>query len=356
MPYPVLISGGAGYIGSHAAYLLKQEGFEPVVIDNLSTGNAWAASFGPFEQGDVGDKDFVLSVCEKYKPVAALHFAAFIEIEESVKNPDKYFENNREKASLFFKALNKFGVKRVVFSSSAAVYGDTASVYSTAGGSGPVSELYPTKPINPYGQSKLEAEAFLRMMDADGMRSVSLRYFNVAGAAPIEAQIGEAHLPETHLIPRIVLPLIGLPNTLLQAMGLNKGFTIYGDDYPTPDGTAIRDYIHVLDLAEAHIRAVKYLLKGGETDILNLGSGQGFSVMDIVGAVRKALDQPNFSPRTAPRREGDPAILVANSMKAEKILGWKPAWSLQNIIADAAAWHRSSLYQDAVKAKLGLTD
>jgi UDP-glucose-4-epimerase GalE len=351
---PILISGGAGYIGSHAAFLMKQEGFEPVVIDNLSTGNAWAVSFGAFEQGDIGDPDFVRSVCDKYKPLAAMHFAAFIEVGESVQNPAKYYENNRDKASRFFKTLNACGIKKVVFSSTAAVYGDTSSVYSDAGGSGPISELYPTKPINPYGQSKLEAEAYLRMLDAGGLRSVTLRYFNVAGAAPVEAQIGEAHAPESHLIPRLVLPLVDAPADLMLAMGLKKGFTIYGDDYPTPDGTAIRDYIHVLDLIDAHMRALTYLLRGGVTDIFNLGSGKGFSVMEIVEATRKALDRPNFSPGFAPRREGDPTCLVASSEKAAKILGWRPVRSLQNIIGDAAAWHRSPLYQDAIKAKFGL--
>jgi UDP-glucose 4-epimerase len=180
-----------------------------------------------------------------------------------------------------------------------------------------------------------------------------LRYFNVAGAAPVEAQIGEAHLPETHLIPRIIMPLIDTSAEILQTMKLNKGFTVYGDDYPTRDGTAIRDYIHVLDLVEAHIRALDYLLKGGSTDIFNLGSGRGFTVMEIVEATRKALDKPDFAPGFALRREGDPAILVADSAKAEKILGWRPSRALHTIIADAAAWHRSSLYQDAIKAKLG---
>jgi UDP-glucose-4-epimerase GalE len=354
MPSTILISGGAGYIGSHAAYALKQAGFEPVVVDNLSTGNAWAASFGAFEQGDIGDADFIRTVCEKYQPLAALHFAAFIEVGESVKNPDKYFENNRDKASRFFKTLNACGIKKVVFSSTAAVYGDATSAYAGVGGGGSISELYPTRPINPYGQAKLEAEAFLRMLDADGMRSVTLRYFNVAGAAPIEAQIGEAHAPESHLIPRLVLPLIDAPADLLKAMGLQKGFTVYGDDYPTPDGTAIRDYIHVLDLIGAHLLALNYLIRGGATDIFNLGSGKGFSVMEIVGATRKALDRPNFTAGFAPRREGDPSILVASSAKAAEILGWKPSRSLQDIISDAAAWHRSALYQDAIRAKLGL--
>ncbi|MDR3425402.1 MAG: UDP-glucose 4-epimerase GalE [Alphaproteobacteria bacterium] len=353
-PSHILVSGGAGYIGSHAAYALKQAGYEPVVVDNLSTGNAWAASFGAFEQGDIGHCDFVRAVCEKYAPVAAMHFAAFIEVGESVRNPDKYFENNRDKASRFFKTLNGCGVKKVVFSSTAAVYGDTSAVYRSAGGNGPVSELYPTRPINPYGQAKLEAEAYLRMLDSDGLRSIALRYFNVAGAADIEAQIGEAHIPESHLIPRLVLPLIDTPVVLLNALGLQDGFTIYGDDYPTQDGTAIRDYVHVLDLIDAHLRALDYLLNGGETDIFNLGSGAGFSVLEMVAAARKALDRPDFSPAVAPRREGDPAILVASNRKANRILGWRPARGLQDMIRDAAVWHRSALYRDAMLARMGV--
>ncbi|MDD3371528.1 MAG: UDP-glucose 4-epimerase GalE [Alphaproteobacteria bacterium] len=354
MSSTILIPGGAGYIGSHAAYLLKQKGYEPVVIDDLSMGNAWAASFGPFEQGDVGDTDFVRGVCEKYKPVAAMYFAAFIEVGESVQYPQKYFENNRDKASRFFKTANASGIKKIVFSSTAAVYGDTASAYTNGGGSGPISEFYPTKPINPYGQSKLEAEAYLRMLDADGLRSVALRYFNVAGAAPSSARIGEAHKPESHLIPRLIMPLIASNPNLLKAMGLEEGFTVYGDDYPTPDGTAIRDYVHVLDLIDAHIRALDYLIGGGETDIFNLGSGRGFSVMEIVDAVRKALNKPAFVPKLEARRPGDPAILVANISKAEKTLGWKPEHTLQNIIDDAALWHKSSFYQEAIKTKFGL--
>jgi len=341
----ILISGGAGYIGSHAAFVLQAAGYKPI-IDNLSTGNPWAAGFGIFEQGDIGDVNFVKSICEKYEPIAAMHFAAFIEVGESVHNPAKYFENNRDKASRFFRTLNACKVNKVVFSSTAAVYGD-------AGENGPISELYPTKPINPYGQSKMEAEAFLRMLDAGGMRSVTLRYFNVAGAAPAEAMIGEAHLPETHLIPRLILPLIDAPPDLLQALGLEHGFTIYGDDYPTPDGTAVRDYIHVMDLIDAHMRSLDYLLSGGDTDIFNLGSGNGFSVKEIIEAARLVLDRPHFTPGRAPRREGDPATLVASNKKAYKVLGWKPTRALPDIIGDAVTWHRSQRYRDAMQAKIG---
>jgi UDP-glucose-4-epimerase GalE len=344
MPLSVLISGGAGYIGSHAAYVLQQGGHEPVIIDNLSTGNPWAAAFGAFEEGDIGDADFVRTVCAKYRPVAAIHFAAFSEVGESVRNPAKYFENNREKAMSFFKTLLANGVTKTVFSSTASVYGET-------GGSDAITENAPTKPINPYGQSKLEAEIALRSLDSAGMRSVALRYFNVAGAAPINAQLGEAHAPESHLIPRLVLPLIDAPSELLDAVGLPGGFTIYGDDYPTRDGTAVRDYVHVIDLIDAHVRALDYLLAGGETNIFNLGSGTGYSVLDIVGAAREALHRPEFVPAIVPRRAGDPAVLVASCKNARTVLGWTPTHSLADIITDAAAWHRSALYRKTVLAK-----
>lgn len=340
----ILISGGAGYIGSHAAYVLKHAGHEPVIIDNLATGNAWATAFGVFEQGDIGDSDFVRAVCDKHRPVAALHFAAFIEVGESVQNPAKYLDNNRDKATRFFRTLSASGVKKTVFSSTAAVYGEV-------GADELIAETTPTKPINPYGQSKLEAETALRALDAEGMRSVTLRYFNVAGAAPAEAKLGEAHVPESHLIPRLVMQLIDAPDTLLEAVGLQSGFTIYGSDYPTPDGTAIRDYVHVIDLIDGHVRALDYLVNGGETNIFNLGSGTGFSVAQIVDAARTALDRPDFTPGSAPRRSGDPAVLVASSQKARSVLGWQPSHSLAEILSDAAAWHRSALYRDTVVAK-----
>ena len=342
MTSTILISGGAGYIGSHAAYALQQAGYVPVVIDNLSTGNAWATSFGVFENGDIGDTAFVSALCQKYQPVAALHFAAFIEVGESTQNPAKYFDNNRDKASRFFDALHACGVKKIVFSSTAAVYGDVTS-------SVPIAETLPTKPINPYGQSKLEAETYLRSLDNSGMRSVTLRYFNVAGAAA-EAGIGEAHQPESHLIPRLILPLLDTPTDILQSLNLQAGFTIYGRDYATPDGTAIRDYVHVMDLINAHIQALDYIIKNGDTDIFNLGSGTGYSVNEIVDAARKALNRPDFTPGSAPRRAGDGAFLVASSEKAGRILGWKPTRPLPVIIDDAIAWHRSDRYRDAIRA------
>lgn len=338
----ILISGGAGYIGSHAAYALKHAGYAPVVLDDLSTGNTWATGFGTFEKGDIGDTAFVRAVCEKCQPVAAMHFAAFIEVGESVQKPEKYLVNNRDKASRFFDALNLCGIRNVVFSSTAAVYGDAKS-------DAPLPESYPTAPINPYGQSKLDAETYLRTLDGNGLRSVTLRYFNVAGAAPAAAGIGEAHRPETHLIPRLLLPLLGTPADILRDLGLDKGFTVYGNDYPTPDGTAIRDYIHVLDLIDAHIKALAYLMNGGATDIFNLGSGNGFSVQQIIDAARTELKRPDFKPGLAPRRAGDAAFLVASNEKAGKILNWKPQRSIAAIIRDAAAWHGSEKYRKAMR-------
>ncbi len=338
----VLVSGGAGYIGSHVTLALKQAGFSPVVLDSLVKGNLWATKEATaFRRGDIGDATFVAAVCDEFRPIAALHFAAFIEVGESVQKPALYFENNRDKAAMFFRTIAAKGIKNIVFSSTAAVYGEVKEV--------PVPETASLKPINPYGQSKLEAELALRAVD--GVRSVALRYFNVAGGAP-EAGIGEAHIPESHLIPRLVLPLIGMTGDILDGLGLNGGFKIYGTDYPTSDGTAIRDYIHVLDLAEAHVLALRYLLEGGETNIFNLGSGEGYSVQEIVTAARKVFERADYAPETAPRRTGDPAKLVADSSKARAVLGWEPHRGIEAMIASAAAWHRSERYSETIKAKL----
>ena len=337
----ILVSGGAGYIGSHVALTLKRAGFTPVVLDSLVKGNRWAGEkSGPFRQGDIGDADFVARVCDEFRPAAALHFAAFIEVGESVQKPDMYFANNRDKAKTFFETIAAKGVGNIVFSSTAAVYGEPQEV--------PIKETTAQKPINPYGQSKLEAEQAMRAIP--GVRSVALRYFNVAGAAP-EAGLGETHYPETHVIPRIVLPLIEAPAALLDSLGLKAGFKLFGSDYPTRDGTAVRDYIHVLDLADAHVLALKYLLGGGATNIFNLGSGDGFSVAEIVAATRTVLGRPDFTPGTAPRRAGDPATLVADSTKARQTLGWAPHRGIDAMIASAAEWHRTALYIDTVTAK-----
>ena len=337
----ILVSGGAGYIGSHVALTLKQAGFTPVVLDSLVKGNRWAGEkSGPFRQGDIGDAAFVAAVCDEFRPVAALHFAAFIEVGESVEKPELYFENNVTKAKVFFETIAAKGVGKVVFSSTAAVYGEPEEV--------PIRETAPIKPINPYGQTKVEAEKAMRVIA--GLSSVALRYFNVAGGAP-EAGLGETHCPESHLIPRLVLPLIGTPPDLLAALGMKSGFRIFGTDYPTPDGTAIRDYIHVLDLAAAHVLALRYLLDGGATNIFNLGSGEGYSVNEIVAAARKVLDKPDYAPGVSPRRAGDPPRLVADSSKARQVLGWTPHRGIEEMIASAATWHRTATYVDTVLRK-----
>lgn len=337
----ILVSGGAGYIGSHVVHALKAAGQVPVVIDNLVKGNAWATKHAAaFRQGDVGDVPFVRAVCDEFRPVAALHFAAFTEVAESVEKPELYFANNCDKAKVFFEVLAEMAVRHVVFSSTAAVYGEAADE--------PLREEAPTRPINPYGQSKLEAEYALRALS--GISSVALRYFNVAGAEP-SAGLGETHFPETHLVPRLVLPLIGTDDRVLTALALRGGFKLFGVDYPTRDGTAIRDYIHVCDLAEAHIRALDYLLGGGETNIFNLGSGAGYSVNEIVTAARDTLGRPDYTPAVAPRRAGDPAVLVADSTKARRVLDWKPRRGIDDMIRSAAEWHRTATYRVTVLAR-----
>lgn len=335
----VLVSGGAGYIGSHVTHVLKLAGFTPVVVDNLLNGNLWATrSASAFRQGDIGDAGFIRAICDEVRPMAAMHFAAFIEVGESVKEPGKYFTNNRDKAKIFFNTLAEKGVKNIVFSSTAAVYGEVTD-------SAPIRETCPTRPVNPYGQSKLDAETHLRTIE--NVKSVALRYFNVAGAEP-SAGLGEAHFPESHLIPRIVLPLINAPQAVQKALGLAEGFKIFGTDYPTRDGTAVRDYIHVMDLADAHVRALRYLLGGRPTDIFNLGSGSGFSVREIVDAARKALRRADFNPGVEVRRVGDPATLIADSAKAKEVLGWVRERGVDNMIGSAAAWHHSQTYTDTI--------
>jgi len=326
----ILVTGGAGYIGSHTAYALAQAGHTPIVYDSLVNGHAWAAKYGPLVQGDVGDADAVRKVCAEHQPDAVIHFAAFIEVGESVSDPEKYFENNYRKAQKLFDTVCACGVKRVVFSSTAAVYGTPIS-------DAPIAEDHPQKPINPYGESKLLSETYLRSLQDQGMRSVALRYFNAAGAAPVDELIGEAHKPETHLIPNVVLA----------GLGLKDEVKLFGSDYPTRDGTALRDYIHVLDLASAHIAALEHLVAGGESLACNLGTGTGSTVLEVVQAVERALGKPVPQSRH-PRRAGDPPMLVADATRARNVLGWKPAYTLDEIVASAVAWHQTQTYRDAV--------
>jgi UDP-glucose-4-epimerase GalE len=329
----ILVTGGAGYIGSHTALALRQAGFTPVVLDSLVTGHEWAVKYGPFVRGDVGDAAVERALCAEYKPEALIHFAAFIDVGESVANPKKYIENNYHKAVRLFETAQECGVKKVVFSSSAAVYGVPQDEK-------PIKEDHPLLPINPYGESKLMAEMHLRSLKE--VQSVTLRYFNAAGAAPIEEGLGEAHNPETHLIP----------NAIGTGLGRGKPLRIFGADYPTPDGTAIRDYVHVMDLAAAHVAALRYLLGGGASEVCNLGTGKGSSVQEVVGAVERAWGE-SVPKIVQPRRAGDPPRLVADVSRAEKLLGWEARSSLQEIVESALAWHRSEAYSRAVRFSIG---
>ncbi len=320
----VLLTGGAGYIGSHTAFALRQTGFTPIVLDDLSQGRKSAVKYGPFVLGDVGDAAGVRALCATYRPVALIHFAAFIEVGESVAHPGLYMDNNFNKSVRLFDAARACGVDKVVFSSTAAVYGAPES-------SAPIRETHPLKPINPYGESKLKAETYLRAVE--GLRSVTLRYFNAAGAAPLAEAIGEAHEPETHLIP----------NAVLAGLGLKPAIKLFGTDYPTPDGTAVRDYVHVMDLAAAHVAALRYLLADGATDVCNLGTGRGVSVREVIDAAEKTLGRP-VPVVEEPRRAGDPSHLVADVSRAKERLDWQPQVMLSQIVESAAAWHGSAMY------------
>ena len=327
----ILVTGGAGYIGSHVCAALKVQGFTPVTLDNLGHGYREAVKFGPLVEGDIGDQALVAKICAQYKPLAALHFAALIEVAESVKQPALYMENNGEKARRLIEALRRGGVTRVVFSSTAAVYG-------LPGKEGPIAEDAPLKPINPYGESKLKAETYLR--EQKDMTSVILRYFNAAGAG--EDGIGEAHGPETHLIP----------NALLALLGMKPGFTVFGQDYPTPDGTAKRDYIHILDLADAHLLALDHLLAGKDSAAINLGTGTGASVKEVLAAIASVAGR-EVPHSFGPRRVGDPPYLVADNKKAKQVLGWQPRRSLQEIIASALRWARLAALPEAASPRAG---
>ena len=316
----VLVAGGAGYIGSHASKALAASAFVPVVYDNLSTGYRSFARWGPLVEGDLLDKERLTRAFAEHRPVVALHFAACAYVGESIQDPAKYYHNNIVGALHLLDAARSAGNVPIVFSSTCAVYGEPGTL--------PITEDAPLAPVNPYGRTKLTVEHALSDYDvAYGLRSVRLRYFNACGCDP-DGDVGEIHDPETHLIPRAILA----------SMGRLAELTIFGDDYPTPDGTAIRDYVHVCDLASAHVAAVRYLIGGSESISVNLGTGSGFSVREIVDAVERVtgLDVPC---RIAPRRPGDPAVLVADSSRAERLLGFSAAHSdVETIVRTAYAW------------------
>ena len=319
----ILLTGGAGYIGSQTAKRLSQAGFEPVTLDNLSSGHKWAVKWGPLVEGDIGDQKLIREVVTKYQIQAVMHFAAFITVSESVANPRKYFHNNTIAALNMFDTLLDCSVKRVIFSSTAAIYGDPQYV--------PIPESHPQKPVNPYGEAKLMVERILHWYShAYGFKSACLRYFNAAGADP-DGELGEMHSPENHLIPLIIRA----------AMGTSDSVSVYGTDFPTPDGTAKRDYTHVCDLADAHVLALQYLLQGGDSVELNLGTGRGHSVLEVIQAVEKVSGRAVPVVRSA-RRDGDPPELVADATKVGEVLNWKAQFvDLREIIQTAWDWHSS---------------
>ena len=320
----ILVLGGAGYIGSHTALELVKAGNEVVIADNLVTGYRKAIPEGAkFYEGDLRDSDFLDNLFHQEKIDAVIHFAAYSLVGESVTNPLKYYDNNLYGTKVLLEAMVKNNVGKIVFSSTAATYGEPENI--------PILETDRTCPTNPYGETKLAMEKMFKWTaEAHGLRYVSLRYFNACGADE-SGTIGEAHNPESHLIPLI----LQVPN------GKRETISIYGTDYDTPDGTCIRDYIHVTDLAQAHILAVQYLNNGGESDIFNLGNGVGYSVREVIETARKVTGHPIPATESS-RRAGDPARLVASSEKAKKILGWKPVHdSLEEIIASAWNWHKN---------------
>ncbi|MBD9447040.1 MULTISPECIES: UDP-glucose 4-epimerase GalE [unclassified Rhizobium] len=319
----VLVVGGAGYIGSHTCLDLANKGFKPVVFDNFSNGHREFVKWGPAEEGDIRDRARLDEVLATHKPAAILHFAALIEVGESVKDPVAFYENNVIGTLTLLAAAQTAGVKAFVFSSTCATYGLPQSV--------PLDETHRQVPINPYGRTKYIVEQALSDYDKyTGFRSVVLRYFNAAGA-DFEGRIGEWHQPETHAIPLAIDA----------ALGRREGFRVFGTDYETRDGTCVRDYIHVLDLADAHVRAVEHLLRGGESVALNLGTGTGTTVKELLDTIERVSERP-FPVEYVGRREGDSHTLVANNDKAREILGWTPQYDLSQIIRSAWNWHAKS--------------
>ncbi|MFG1279758.1 UDP-glucose 4-epimerase GalE [Xanthobacter autotrophicus] len=317
---PVLVVGGAGYIGSHTCLELSRRGFLPIVYDNLSNGHEEFVRWGPLEVGDIRDRARLGEVLAKYRPETVLHFAALIEVGQSVVEPMAFYENNVIGTLTLLSALMEAGVGTFVFSSTCATYGLPIAL--------PMDEQHPQEPINPYGRTKWIIEQALKDLGLHaGFRSVILRYFNAAGA-DAEGRIGEWHKPETHAVPLAIEA----------ALGQRAGFKVFGSDYETRDGTCLRDYIHVEDLADAHVRAVEYLLQGGCSDQFNLGTGTGTTVKELLGAI-EAVSARSFPVEYVGRRDGDSPVLVANNDKARTVLGWTPSRDLGQIIQSAWHWH-----------------
>jgi len=318
----ILVCGGAGYIGSHTVKSLLREGYEVVIFDNFSSGKEELVVGGEVIRGDLDDKETIRRVFNTRKIEAVLHFASLIQVGESCLNPQRYYTHNLSTSLNLLEAMLEAGVKKIIFSSSAAVYGTPQEI--------PITESHPLSPINPYGHTKLFVERILQDYEkAYDLKFISLRYFNAAGADP-EAELGELHDPETHLIPNILLFLLGK----------KKSFDLYGTDFPTADGTAIRDYIHVTDLAEAHVLALRKLLASAESDFINLGASRGFSVLEVVRKVEEMTGRKvAFNAR--PKRWGDVPVLLASKDKAQQRLGWELRYSgLETIVETAWRWHK----------------
>lgn len=318
----ILVVGGAGYIGSHMVKLLRRGGYQPVVLDNLSQGRRAAVGEAPLIVADLDDRGALDVLFQAYPIQAVMHFASFIQVGESVQQPARYYENNVSNTLTLLEAMVRHGVGQFIFSSTAALFGNPQ--YS------PIDERHPTLPINPYGQSKLMVEQMLSDFGrAYGLRSICLRYFNAAGADP-DNELGECHEPETHLIPLV----------LQAASGRRAAITVYGDDYPTADGTCIRDYIHVQDLCEAHLLALRALAAGAPSARYNLGNGNGYSIREVIAAAERVTGR-RIPVVHGPRRDGDPPQLVADATRARADLGWQPRYSaLDTIIAHAWAWEQ----------------
>ncbi len=329
----ILVTGGAGYIGSHAVRALKKSGFETLVLDNLIYGHADFVQPDELLKGDLEDRQFLDQVFQNHPIEAVLHFAAYAYVGESVANPSKYYHNNVGCTLNLLDTMVKYHVRHFIFSSTCATYGEPLSI--------PIDENHSQRPINPYGRSKFMVEQILDDYDkAYYIKSVRLRYFNAAGADP-EGGIGEDHVPETHLIPL----------TLDVAINQRPHISIFGTDYPTRDGTCIRDYIHVTDLADAHVLGLQYLKQGGKTDVFNLGNGNGFSVKEVIDVAREVTGKEILAIE-AERRAGDPAELVGSSKKIKEILGWSPKYTeLKTIIETAWQWHKSRFTHETCNQK-----
>lgn len=322
MPEPILVTGGAGYIGSHVCKALAQDGFLPIAYDNLSTGHAYAVKWGPFVEGDLNDRVKLQHTLSFYKPKAVMHFAADAIVVESMHSPAKYYRNNVSSSIALLEAMQKEGIRNLVFSSTCATYGIPSTL--------PITESHSQAPINPYGRSKWIIEQILGDFEAIyGFNCAKLRYFNAAGA-DLKTEIGEDHQPETHLIPNIIHA----------ALDAKKEIVVYGTDFPTPDGSAVRDYIHVQDLAQAHLMALKAILGGEKSFAVNLGTGQGYSVLEIIEAVQTYCGK-SLAVRLDQRRAGEPPALVASAGRAKELLGWEPQFSGLSVLIDSAwKWHK----------------